>query len=307
MVTIKLMIKEQKNGRSLVYETVYSRETSIPIADFLKQAAPLSGRSLRQSFFKGLIRLNHKKAHSQAKLKNGDSIQIYGVDEERQTIASEAIPLDIVYEDKDLLVINKAAGLAVHPTGNITSGTLANGVAAYFEKSGLKLKVRPVNRLDYGTSGLIIFAKNAAIQTKLSGAIQKSLIKRIYYAVAEGVFKTETGIIDRPIANANGRRIVDSLGQPAVTHYQLLKQYKTGALLKLDLKTGRTHQIRIHLKFIGHPIIGDRQYGNDSLFINRPALHAGELHFDASDFHISKLSAPFPKDFEELLAALGKC
>ncbi len=304
MVTIMIMIKKPKSKSSLIYETTYNQEITLTISNYLKQSTTLSGRNLRQYFFKGLVHLNHKKAHSQAKLKNGDLIQVFKPSGERQTLTPEKMLLDIVYENTDLLVINKPARLAVHPSGKITSGTLANGIAAYFEKTGLKIKVRPVNRLDYGTSGLVIFAKNAATQTALTEAIQKHAIKRIYYAVVQRIPDSKTGTVKLPIIEANGKRKVGSQGQPAVTHYQVINQYKSGALLELDIETGRTHQIRVHLSHIGHPILGDNQYGNPSSLINRPALHAGKLNFDASNFQIPELTAPFPEDYNRLLVSL---
>lgn len=302
MGTIGAMELKQKPKRNLIFTMTYHGEVSIPIADFLKQESPISGRSLRQYFFKGLVLLNHKKAHSQANLKDGDLIQVYGVPEEYQPLKPEpSISFDIVYEDDNLLVINKPPQLAVHPSGNITSGTLANGVAAYFEKRGLKIKVRPVNRLDYGTSGLIIFAKNAAAQTALTQAIQNHCVKRIYYAVVQGIPETPSGTIDLPIVGSPGHRQVGNSGQPALTHYQVIERYPAAALLELDIETGRTHQIRIHLSHIGHPILGDRQYGVSSPLIDRPALHAGKLTFDASGWDIPELEAPFPEDYRRLL------
>jgi 23S rRNA pseudouridine1911/1915/1917 synthase len=293
--------------RNLVFETTYQGEI-LGISDFLKKSAPLSGRSLRQYFFKGLVHLNHKKAHSKAKLKDGDLIQVYGIHEEHPTLPSETMPLDIIYEDDDLLVINKPAQLAVHPSGNITSGTLANGVAAYFEKNGLKIKVRPVNRLDYGTSGLIIFSKKAEMQNRLSKAIQENHIHRIYYAVVRGLPNQREGIIDLPIGEQKGKRIVSelTLGKPAITHYRVIETLDNSALLELSLKSGRTHQIRVHLSHIGHPILGDPQYGIPSSLIKHPALHAGKLDFSDSGINIPTLSTPFPEDFTNLLTILRK-
>lgn len=308
MGTIGLMEQKQKLKRNLIFESVYHGGTSITITDFLRQEASISGRSLRQYFFKGLILLNQKKAHSKALLKDGDLIQVYGVGAEHQTLKPEALSLDIVYEDDDLLVINKPAQLAVHPSGKITSGTLANGIAAYFEKIKLKIKVRPVNRLDYGTSGLIIFAKKPEIQTRLTAATQHNQIHRIYYVVVQGVPSQERGIIDLPIGQspdikANQRTVTEE-GKSAVTHYKVIEKFNGNALLELSLKTGRTHQIRVHLSHSGFPILGDPQYGIPSPFIKRPALHAGKLNFSDADFSIPELIAPFPEDFNALLNAL---
>ncbi len=304
----KIGLMEQKRKQNLIFESVYHGETKIPITDFLRQEASISGRSLRQYFFKGLILLNHKKAHSKTHLKNNDLVQVYGVDAEHQALKPEIIPFDIVYEDENLLVINKPAGLAVHPSGNITCGTLANGVAAYFEKKNLRIKVRPVNRLDYGTSGLIIFAKKAEIQTQLTSATQNNHIQRIYYSIVKGVPSPKTGVIDLPIGHSPetkaNQRTVSEEGRAAVTHYKVIEELNGNALLELSLKTGRTHQIRIHLSSSGFPILGDPQYGIPSPFIKRPALHAGKLKFSGTGMTIPELTAPFPEDFNILLEKL---
>jgi 23S rRNA pseudouridine1911/1915/1917 synthase len=298
------MEKRRQPEHRIIFEAIYDRASAGSISDFLRHSSPLSGRSLRQYFFKGLVFLNHKKSHSQAKLKEGDRIQVYGINEEQPTLSPESMPLDIVFENDQLLVINKPAQLAVHPSGSITSGTLANGIAAYFEEKGLKLKVRPVNRLDYGTSGLIIFAKNAEMQTLLTQATQTNRIHRIYYAVVHGVPALPEGTIDLPIGEFKGKRIITNQGKPAVTHYRVIEELQGFAMLELSLKTGRTHQIRVHLSHIGHSILGDPQYGMADSLIKRPALHAGKLDFSNTQLPIPELVAPFPEDFAMLLNTL---
>jgi 23S rRNA pseudouridine1911/1915/1917 synthase len=290
------------NNYQLIFETTYSETAPGPLRDFLKSAAGLSGRSLRRAFFKGLIRLNRRPAHSEAMIKNGDLVQVYQDAEYTAALTPESLPIDIVYEDDRLLVINKPALLPVHPSGKITSGALANRVAAYFLRQNLPIKVRPVNRLDYGTSGLIIFAKSAAVQTQLSSAIQQHRIRRIYYAVVRGIPVPETGIITAHIGQKRGKRcVVPAGGQVAETAYRTVRQFNAAAFLELELGTGRTHQIRIHLAHIGCPIIGDLTYGVKSSLIRRPALHAGKLIFNTEAFKVPELTAPLPKDLEKLL------
>lgn len=287
-------------SKSILIETKYNKPETVLLSTFLKEDCNISGHSLRQYFFKGLIFLNGKKAHSQAKIKTGDIIKVLRAKEEHPKLSSEDVPLDIVFENDDLLVINKPALLAVHPSGKITSGTLSNRVAAYFEKNKIKSKVRPVNRLDYGTSGLIIFAKSAQIQARLSEAIRKHRLNRIYQAVVKGVPNPPNGVIDLPITHKNQRRFVGSDGQQAETHYRVINIFKESSLVELQLKTGRTHQIRVHLSHIGHPICGDLQYGVKSPWINRPALHAYKLEFSHSDFSIPDLVAELPEDILKL-------
>jgi 23S rRNA pseudouridine1911/1915/1917 synthase len=290
------------DNKKLIFETTYSQVAPDLLWDFLKSVAGLSGRSLRRSFFKGLIRLNRRPAHSKAMVKNGDLVQVYGSEEYTETLTSEPLPIEVIYEDAQLLVLNKPALLPVHPSGKITSGTLANRVAAYFQQQNLQIKVRPVNRLDYGTSGLIIFAKSAAVQAQLSSMIQQHRIRRIYSAVVRGIPVPEAGTITAPIGQKRGKRcIVPTGGQAAQTAYRTLRQFSAAALLELELKTGRTHQIRIHLAHVGCPIIGDLTYGVESSLINRPALHAGKLIFNTGEFKVPELTTPLPKDLEKLL------
>ncbi len=288
----------------ICFESDYNLEESVSIADFLKKTSPISGRSLRKYFFKGLIYRNGKKAHSQTLLKPGDHIIVYTLFENHASLEPEAIPIDIIFEDQNILVINKPALLAVHPSGNIKSGTLANAVAHYFNRTGLKAKVRPVNRLDYGTSGLIIFAKNTQAQTLLSEEIKAGRIGRIYYALVAGVIEKDRGIIELAIGEHNGVRKVTPIGKIALTEYRTLKRLSDASLLEISLETGRTHQIRIHLSAIGHPIYGDKQYGVKTPLIKRPALHAGKLVFQNSAFKVPELEANWPEDFQKLLDQL---
>lgn len=289
----------------ICFESIYDLKESLVISRFLKEYSPLSGRSLRKYFFKGLVFRNGKKAHSQTLLKAGDRITVYAIIESQDSLEAEPIPIKIIYEDQNLLVLDKPASLAVHPSGSIKSGTLANGVAYYFNKIGLKSKVRPVNRLDYGTSGLIIFAKNAQTQNSLSEAIKKGRIERIYYAVVAGAVKDERGIIDFSISERNGFRQVAADGKKALTEYRTLQRYNDASLLEIKIQTGRTHQIRVHLSAIGHPIYGDSKYGKKTPLIKRPALHAGRLVFHDSAFMIPELQAPWPADFQHLLDTLS--
>jgi len=290
--------------RQIKLELDYHSTETIAIAEYLKKHSPLSGRSLRKYFFKGLVYRNGKKAHSQVLLKPGDHITVYALNESQPALEPEPLPLDIIYEDHDLIVLNKPPLLAVHPSGSILSGTLANRLAYYFQEKKIKAKIRPVNRLDFGTSGLILFAKSAEVQAKLSKEIQEHRIERIYYAVVQGVPPDEAGVISLPIANLNGNRVIDEGGREAETFYRVIKAWQGYSLLELNLKTGRTHQIRIHLSHIGHPILGDLKYGVKSDFINRPALHAGKLDFQKSEFKIPELTAALPEDMTGLLEAL---
>jgi len=239
----------------ICFNSEYNLTEAVSIIEFLKKHSPLSGRSLRKYFFKGLVFCNGKKAHSQTILKSGDQIIVYALDEKNTSLEPEPIPIKIIFEDQNLLVINKPAFQAVHPSGNIKSGTLSNAVAYYFAQSGIKSKVRPVNRLDYGTSGLIIFAKSAQAQTLLSEEIRQGRIGRIYYAIVNGLVKNDRGEIDLAIGQRKGVRTVIPDGKNALTAYQTLKRFNNASLLEVKLQTGRTHQIRIHLSAVRPPAL----------------------------------------------------
>jgi 23S rRNA pseudouridine1911/1915/1917 synthase len=295
-----------KNKPALIFEAQYQEKTPCLLRVYLKTVAQLSGRSLSRAFFKGRVRLNRRPAHSEAMVKSGDWVQVYGAAEYTETLKPEPLPIEVIYENAQFLVLNKPALLSVHPSGGITSGTLANRVAAYYQQQKLPIKVRPVNRLDYGTSGLIIFAKSATVQAQLSDAIQQHRIKRIYYAIVQGAPAPEDGMITAAIGQSRGqRRIVANGGQAAETAYRTIRKWDDAALVELELHTGRTHQIRLHLNHIGCPILGDPTYGVKSRLIRRPALHAGKLIFNAAGFEIPELTVPLPENMEKLSRGLN--
>ncbi|TCL61550.1 23S rRNA pseudouridine1911/1915/1917 synthase [Hydrogenispora ethanolica] len=287
-----------------IFAATYHETEPRPLQEYLKESAGLSARSLRKYFFKGLILLNGRKAHSQAALRPGDRVAVFPLPEEIGSLIPEPLPLEVVYENDDLLIVNKPAQLTVHPVKGITAGTLANRVAYYFLSRGIHSKVRPVHRLDHGTSGLVIFAKSAPSQAILTQALANHAIGRTYYAVVHGRPQSDSGLIDHPIGVRNGRRMVLPDGQPAKTHYRTLERFQDAALLELELETGRTHQIRVHLRELGHPLLGDPRYGIPTSLIKRPALHAGKISFAGTGLAIPEQRAVWPADFERLLMAL---
>jgi len=256
------------------------------------------------------ILLNGTWAYVNQKISSGDILTVHIVETEiSEKIVPEHIPLDIVYEDDDILVINKPANMPVHPSQNHYSGTLANALAYYFEKQHKPFVFRCINRLDKDTTGLTILAKHQLASGILSDMVSKRLIKRTYLALCiDNGALPSNGVIDVPIARKEDstiERCVDfEKGEYAVTHFTKIQHFsdKQISLIRLQLETGRTHQIRVHMKYIGHPLIGDDLYESDCTLINRQALHSYSLSF----LHPVTLKEMYfeqelPKDMAKLL------
>ena len=190
-------------------------------------------------------------------------------------------PLDIVYEDGDLLVLNKAPGVTVHPGPGHYADTLCNFIAYYYKEQGITADVHPVQRLDRGTSGLMVVAKHPHAQERLKGQLHTPAFRRVYLAVCDGTPEPPAGVVDVPIGRVPGSlvaRRADPAGQRAVTRYRTLDAGRGRALVELELDTGRTHQIRVHMAHLGCPLTGDFLYGTeDPGLISRPALHSARL------------------------------
>lgn len=209
-------------------------------------------------------------------LHNGDMICITMPDDEKQ-LEPKAMPVSIVFEDEDILVVDKPYNMPVYPAPGHDCDSLANAVAAHYLEHGEKLAFRPVYRLDKDTSGLLVLAKNAYSAARLAFSIQKE-----YTAVCEGIL-TQSGTIDLPIRLKEGygiqREVGDDRGEKAVTHWQAISSGNNYTLLALRLETGRTHQIRVHLSHIGHPLAGDDMYGGSLKYMSRQALHCSQVSF----------------------------
>jgi 23S rRNA pseudouridine1911/1915/1917 synthase len=211
------------------------------------------------------------------------------------------IPIDIIYEDEGLLIVNKQPHMVVHPTRSHQDNTLANGVAYYFKNKGIKRKVRFVNRLDMNTSGIVIIAKNPYVHNQLAEQMKENSVEKYYYAIVEGVLRGE-GTINEPIVRLREEdivRVVHPSGKESITHYRAEKTFNNMTLVKLKLITGRTHQVRVHMKHIGHPIVGDTLYGKESTLIDRQALHCYEMKFiNPLSGEDLRVTCPLPEDMK---------
>ena len=238
----------------------------------------------------------------------GDIVEItIDFEEDNSNIVPTKMDLNIIYEDDCYIIINKPAGIPVHPSMDHYEDSLSNGLKYYFDNIGLKKKIRPVNRIDKNTSGLIIFAKNEYIQECLIRQMKEGNFYKEYIAICEGKFNSTFGTINKPIArkeNSIIERCVDINGDTAITHYEVLKYNleKDYTVLKCVLETGRTHQIRVHLSYIGHPLLGDTLYGNESRLISRQALHSYKVSFvHPIEKKLVSYVAPLPNDLNLLI------
>lgn len=255
------------------------QENDKTVKGIMSENLNISARLSKRLELSNKIFLNDKAVKLNKAVFKGDILSVEFIDEENE-FAAINIPIDIIYEDSDLLVVNKPPYIVVHPTKSHQDNTIANGVAYYFKMHGIQKKVRLVNRLDMNTSGILIIAKNPYVHNELSNQMKLSSVDKFYYAIVEGVVEKEKGTVNEPIARLNPDdiiRVVSPLGKECITHYEVQGRYNNMTLVKLKLETGRTHQIRVHMKHIGHPVLGDTLYGRESELIDRQALHCFEM------------------------------
>ncbi len=252
------------------------------------------------------IKRNGVWAYTRDQLNAGDILETLFIEETAsENIVPVEMKLDIVYEDEDILVINKPADTPIHPSQGNYDNSLANGVKYYYENQGVNFVFRCINRLDRDTTGLVVIAKNMLSGAVLSQAMLKREIHRTYLAVVKGELP-EKGTIDFPIARKDGstvERCVDyENGEHAVTHFERLEKNEKYSLAKIWLETGRTHQIRVHMQSIGHPLPGDFLYHNDRSEIGRQALHSWRLEFrHPVTGENMRFEQPLPEDMRKLL------
>lgn len=281
---------------------------------FLQHKFPSFSRShIKNMIEKNCVFVNGKQVKSGYKLRENDKISVTIKAPEKISTEEEDVPFDIVYEDADVVVVNKPQGLVVHPCTSTKSGTLVNGLLHRVKNlSGINGVLRPgiVHRLDKDTSGLLVVAKNDKAHIALQEQIKNKTCKRIYLAVLTGNLKEDSGEIVTKIARDKKDRkkmAVADVGREAITNYRVLERFKDACLVEFSLKTGRTHQIRVHAKYLNHPVVGDKVYGKEVKGLNGQLLHAYKLSFihPTTGKEVS-FTAPLPDYFENYLQKLRK-
>lgn len=296
-------MKYQINDENLV---------KIRLDKYLTSVLDLSRSNIQNLLIEGKILVNDKKVKSNYLLKMNDVIEIKSKEKDKnKSISLEKIDLDIVYEDEDLIVVNKPSGLVVHPAVGNQSGTLVNALLYHTNNlSSINGEVRPgiVHRIDADTSGLLVVAKNDKAHISLAKQISEKTVTRKYIALVQGIIKEDTATIDAPIGrDKNDRKkmcVTLDNSKDAITHIKVLERYKTTTLIECKLETGRTHQIRVHMKYINHPVVNDPVYGYKNLDDKEfgQMLHAyiiGFIHHRTGKY--LEFKADPPKKFMEIL------
>ncbi len=303
------------------------------LSKYLFDRLKLSRTLVRKAKAAGGILVDGRPARTSHVLAGGEVVEVRVAQEGR--VEPEPVPIQVVWEDPYLLVVDKPAGMVVHPVRDYVSGTLANGVAYHLLQSGSDPVARPVQRIDRETSGLVLFAKEPAVAGLLSRELERQKLERRYIALVEGAVAADAGTVDKPLrrvwghpvarevaegprtpeqerllaeAAAAGRALREdwtAAGQPAVTHWRVLRRWPAATMLELRLETGRTHQIRVHMAHLGHPLLGDELYGGSRRLIGRQALHAAGLAFaHPVTGEMMRFEAPLPPDLADLVARL---
>ena len=291
---------EQKSGRVDKYLTT--------------ELDTMSRSKVQNLIADGYVIVNGETIKANYKLETGDKVEVFVPEPEAVDVEAEDIPLDIIYEDKDIVLVNKAQGMVVHPGAGNPNGTLVNALLFHIKDlSGTNGEIRPgiVHRLDKDTSGILMVAKNDEAHVNLSEQLQNRTVKRKYWALVHGVLPHEHGTINAPIGRDPKDRqkfTVIKGGKEAISHFRVLERIQKFSLMEVSLETGRTHQIRVHLNYIDHPVAGDKIYGpKKSLEGNGQFLHARMLEFThPRTGETMSFEAELPALFEETLDRLRK-
>jgi len=286
---------------------------NIRIDQFLSQVSNYSRSKIVKLIKAGLVLVDEEIVKPSYNVKSGENVKIIGELQENTDIKPENIPLNIYYEDDDVIIVNKPSGMVVHPANGNYTGTLVNALI-YYTKSLSNNDIRPgiVHRIDKDTSGLLMIAKNDESHAKLSDQLSRHDINRKYIALVWGVIPHDTGTIDAPIGRDKNDRqkmtVTDVNSKEAITHFKVLDRYENATLIELKLETGRTHQIRVHMNYIGYPIVNDPVYGRRKIINDYgQMLHAaclGFVHPKTNEY--MEFNAELPEEFIKILNQFKK-
>ena len=303
----------------MIQEYIVPEEFSgVRIDKFLSESCPLQSRSFLQKLLKSeLVDVNGRTVKSSYKVSAGETVSFEVPEAVEAEITAQEMPLDILYEDQDVILINKPKGMVVHPAAGHYEGTLVNGLMHHCrdQLSGINGVMRPgiVHRIDMDTTGVIIACKNDLAHNSIAEQLKVHSITRKYYAVVFGNLPDDEGTVEAPIGRHPTDRkkmsVISKNGKDAVTHYRVLERFRGYTYVECRLETGRTHQIRVHMASIGHPLLGDQVYGpaKQPFRLNGQTLHAGVLGFvHPRTGEYMEFSAPLPDYFEELLTKLRR-
>lgn len=298
-------------GKFVVEIEQVGKRLDLFVISVIKDLSRMNAKRLIED---GNVQVNSKNSKVSYKVQNGDIIEIHIPEAKQLDLKAQEIPIEVVYEDSDIIVVNKPKGLVVHPANGNWDGTLVNAIMAICKDSlsGIGGEVRPgiVHRLDKDTSGLLIIAKNDKAHINMSNEIKNRKVKKVYIALVRGIVAENEATINMPIGRSNKDRkkmAVVKNGKEAITHFKVIKRFDKYTLLEVKIDTGRTHQIRVHLSEIGHPVVGDEIYSNgkNEFGVHGQLLHAKSLDFKhpitGKDMH---LEAELPEEFKNVLKKL---
>ena len=295
--------------------SLQAEEKGVRIDKYLSEHSELTRSRIQQLIEQGKVLVSGEATKSNYKLCGNEEISVDYEDLSELEVEAQDIPLDIRYEDQDVIVINKPRGMVVHPANGNQSGTLVNALLYHCKDlSGINGVLRPgiVHRIDKDTTGLLIVAKNDLAHLSLSKQLQDKTVNRLYYALVHGTFSHDYGVIDAPIGRDETDRqkmaVTEKNSKPARTHFRVIERFAKYTLVECRLETGRTHQIRVHMRYIEHPLVGDEKYGyRKTMKVGGQLLHAHQLEFiHPRTKEKIVVEAPLPDDFTMVLEQLRK-
>lgn len=286
---------------------VETKDGNRKLKEYLMTEFGFSGRLVKRLLSEGLVTVNEKKGYGDTKLKAGMEIKVNDFEKkDNLKLEAEDLGLEILEENESFIAVNKPAGMVMMPSEKVTEGTLANGVSYLFKEKGIEAPVRFLNRLDRDTSGIVIIPLSGFSHNAIQQAYEEG--EKLYYAIVSGCPEQEEGIIDAPLMRdyeKKGGVKISSIGVKAETSYKVIERFGEYSLLELNLLTGRTHQIRAHMKHIGCPIVGDALYEGAMGLMERQALHAYRICFVNPEDNLSvEIEADLPEDMKLLLEKL---